>query len=394
MGKNKSGRLKRTGCFLAGIILGLSLLLGVHWLAGRDELLKFAGQWLVGELLRQAMPLQWEKEAGEGYSRKAGEADPAYRKIQEDQSFYREHEYLAWYGDETTGQKEEGVRQEPETKASLEQEPGQEAVFETLSGSLKRPVTGKTYPLAQLADYDFLRKEFYSIHTSTTAGKELLDAKALLETDLSMKQGAEGPQILIYHTHGQEAYRDSKQGETVIGVGSYLTELLEAKGYQVYHDTTVYDLKNGVMDRSKAYNYALEGLEKILKENPSIEVVLDIHRDGVSEKLHLMQSIDGRDTAKIMFFNGLSRTPKGPISHLPNPYLKENLAFSLQLKLGAEAYFPGFSRNIYLKGLRYNEHLRPRSCLIEVGAQTNTYQEALNAMEPLAELLYMVLQGN
>ncbi len=308
MGKNKSGRLKRTGCFLAGIILGLSLLLGVHWLDGRDEILKFAGQWLVGELLRQAMPLQWEKEAGEGYSRKAGEVDPAYRKIQEDQSFYREHEYLAWYGDETTGQKEEGVRQEPETMASLEQEPGQEAVFETLSGSLKRPVTGKTYPLAQLADYDFLRKEFYSIHTSTTAGKELLDAKALLETDLSMKQGAEGPQILIYHTHGQEAYRDSKQGETVIGVGSYLTELLEAKGYQVYHDTTVYDLKNGVMDRSKAYNYALEGLEKILKENPSIEVVLDIHRDGVSEKLHLMQSIDGRDTAKIMFFTTRSIT--------------------------------------------------------------------------------------
>ena len=52
------------------------------------------------------------------------------------------------------------------------------------------------------------------------------------------------------------------------------------------------------------------------------------------------------------------------------------------------------TRKIYLKGLRYNLHLRPRSSLIEVGAQTNTYEEARNAMEPLAELLDMVLQGN
>ncbi len=61
--------------------------------------------------------------------------------------------------------------------------------------------------------------------------------------------------------------------------------------------------------------------------------------------------------------------------------------------MNAQAYFPGFTRKIYLKGLRYNLHLRPRSALIEVGAQTNTFEEALNAMEPLAELLDMVLQG-
>lgn len=148
------------------------------------------------------------------------------------------------------------------------------------------------------------------------------------------------------------------------------------------------------MDRSRAYNYALEGVERILKENPSIQVILDIHRDGVGENVHLVSEVDGKPTAQIMFFNGLSQTPEGPIAYLPNPYRKENLAFSLQLKLGAEAYYPGYTRKIYLKGLRYNEHLLPRSCLIEVGAQNNTYKEALNAMEPLAELLAMVLQGN
>ena len=94
-----------------------------------------------------------------------------------------------------------------------------------------------------------------------------------------------------------------------------------------------------------------------------------------------------------MFFNGLSQTPDGPVEYLENPYREDNLAFSLQMQLNAQAYFPGFTRKIYLKGLRYNLHLRPRSALIEVGAQTNTFEEALNAMEPLAELLDMVLQG-
>ena len=69
-----------------------------------------------------------------------------------------------------------------------------------------------------------------------------------------------------------------------------------------------------------------------------------------------------------------------------------NLAFSFQMKLCAEAMYPGYTRNIYLKGLRYNLHLRPRSALIEVGAQNNTYEEACNAMEPLAELLDTVLR--
>ena len=148
-----------------------------------------------------------------------------------------------------------------------------------------------------------------------------------------------------------------------------------------------------IRDSSKAYNYALDGITNILQQNPSIEVVLDIHRDGVGENLHLVTQVDGKDTAQIMFFNGLSQTPEGPIEYLQNPNREDNLAFSLQMQLDAAAYYPGFTRKIYLKGLRYNEHLRPKSSLIEVGAQTNTYQEALNAMEPLSELLDMVLSG-
>ena len=72
-------------------------------------------------------------------------------------------------------------------------------------------------------------------------------------------------------------------------------------------------------------------------------------------------------------------------------YLEENLAFSFQMKLAAEEYYPGFARANYLKGYRYNLHYRPKSLLVEVGAQTNTLEEAKNAMEPLADLLHKVL---
>ncbi len=76
---------------------------------------------------------------------------------------------------------------------------------------------------------------------------------------------------------------------------------------------------------------------------------------------------------------------------MENPYLKENLAFSLQMKTTADALYPGFSRKIYLNAYRFSLHMLPRSTLIEVGAQTNTKAEIWNAMEPLAKALASVL---
>lgn len=258
-----------------------------------------------------------------------------------------------------------------------------------------RPVTGTEYITEQLADYDFLMKHFYTVHPTTTAGRDMMKAETFLSEDLSLPQGGGEPQILIYHTHSQEEFSDYHEGNTeatIVGVGDYLTELLTAKGYHVIHDTSVYDLRDGTLDRSKAYTYALDGITGILQKYPSIQVVLDVHRDGVKEGTRLVQAINGKQTATIMFFNGTSQTPTGPIEYLKNPYRTDNMAFSFQMKLCADAYYPGFTRKIYLKGLRYNMHLRPRSALIEVGAQTNTYEEARNAMEPLAELLDMVLK--
>ena len=96
--------------------------------------------------------------------------------------------------------------------------------------------------------------------------------------------------------------------------------------------------------------------------------------------------------SKLMFFNGLSRTTKnGDLTNLPNQYIADNLALSFQMKLAADEYYPGFTRSIYLKGYRYNMHYCPKTMLVEVGAQTNTLQEAMNAMEPLSDLLHKVL---
>lgn len=254
---------------------------------------------------------------------------------------------------------------------------------------------GQTIIREKLADYDYVMQNFYSVHPTTTAGRELMDAKEFLGMDFSIEKKEGEPQILIYHTHSQEEFADYPENPeaTIVSVGTYLTRLLEERGYNVIHDESVYDFRDGKLDRSQAYTYALDGITGILQEYPSIEVILDIHRDGVAESTRLVKEINGKMTAQIMFFNGLSQTPDGEIAYLPNPNRAGNLGFSFQLQLAAAEKYPGFTRKIYLKGLRYNEHLRARSALIEVGAQTNTLEEAKNAMEPLAELLAAVLKG-
>ena len=249
----------------------------------------------------------------------------------------------------------------------------------------------------QLSDTTWLRKNFYTIDPSPSISDSLLDSETLLGTDMKLTE-AEGPEILIFHTHSQECFVDSKEGDpntSIVAVGDYLTELLETQyGFEVLHHTKEYDMIDGKLDRNEAYSLALPDLKEILEENPSIQVILDIHSDGVKKDQHLVTDVDGKSTAQIMFFNGLSYlNAVGDIDYLKNDNLQGNLAFSFQLQKVAEEYYPGYARRIYLKGYRYNLHLLPKSVVIEVGAQTNTLQEELNAMEPLAFVLNKVLHG-
>lgn len=250
------------------------------------------------------------------------------------------------------------------------------------------------YDMNKLLDFDYLISHFYVVDSITEATKDIFDSKKLLNMDMSIIKSKKEPQILIYHTHASEAYIDSKPGveaDTVVGTGTYLTELLEGYGYQVYHDTTAYDRKeNGESNRNRSYSTALPSIERILNENPTIQVVIDLHRDSGPKRV---TTINGKDTAQVMLFNGLSRNQSGPIEGLENPYQQENLAFSLQTALVGRKLYSGFIHKNYLKNYRYNMHLRERSLLIELGTVNNSVMEAYNAMEPLASILNQVLSN-
>lgn len=257
------------------------------------------------------------------------------------------------------------------------------------------PVQDKSYSYKwdELQDYKSLVKAFYAVDSTTRAGEELLQVERLLSKDMRMQGSADEPQILIYHTHSQEAFADSAAGNestSIVGVGENLASILREKyGYNVMHHIGCYDTES----RDYAYNNSLPEIEKLLAEYPSIEVVIDLHRDAMPEEKRLVMNLQGRPTAQFMFFNGLSRTSKGEIEYLENPYLEDNLAFSFQMQAACNEYYPGLARRVYLKAYRYNMHLCPKTLLIELGAQNNTVEEAMNACDPLAHVLDLVLSG-
>lgn len=302
------------------------------------------------------------------------------------------------YVDEKTGEVIPSVGSADGTSLSDEKDAGGQTAdagaAESQAASAVADIKAVTFAREKLNDFDYLIQNFYQVDNTTTIGSTQLNADALLGKDVRLSHDASTPQILIYHTHSQEGYADSVPGDasmSVVGVGDYLTELLTQKyGFSVIHHTGQYD----VGDRDHAYAKAGPALEQILAENKSIEVVIDLHRDGVGNNTRLVTEQNGMPMAQIMFFNGLSRTTKtGDIEYLYNPYIADNLAISFQMQLKAAEYYPGFTRRIYLKGYRYNMHYCPKTLLIEVGAQTNTLAEAKNAMVPLADLLNKVLTG-
>lgn len=285
--------------------------------------------------------------------------------------------------------------QDPETQESKNQETASQ---EPTEEAFTLPAQQVQLSMEKLQNFDYLLNNFFVLDPSTTINQEELNIDSLMGKDLTLKQDNSAPQILIYHSHSQEGFADSQEGDpstSVLAVGDYLEQILtEQYGYQVIHLKDTFDIVDGQIDRSAAYDYALEKVEQVLEENPTIEVVIDLHRDGVPEDVHLATEINGKSTAQIMFFNGLSKSKtNGPIDYLYNPYISDNLAFSFRLEYEAAQYYPDLTRCVYLKCYRYNLHVRPKSLLLEVGAQTNTFQEAKNAMEPFAVILNKVLKG-
>ena len=273
----------------------------------------------------------------------------------------------------------------------VEEESRQEELV-TVTSDEMLPVKKQEISALLLQSPEYVRTNFFTVDPTTALDDRFLDYASLLKTDMSVRNKT--PKVLIYHTHSQEGFLDSVAGEdetTIVGVGEYLSKLLSQQyGLEVIHHVAYYDLES----RDYAYSLAAKDLEQVLEEHPDIDVMIDLHRDAVKEGNRLVTQVDGKTMARFMFFNGMSYTgQRGNLTSLANPYIQENLAFSFQLKLMAEEYYPGLTRKTYIKGYRYNMHYRPRSLLIELGGQTNTLEEAMNSCDILAWLIASVLLG-
>lgn len=211
-----------------------------------------------------------------------------------------------------------------------------------------------------------------------------LDAALLKEGTVDVPLG-EGPQILIVHTHGSEAYsmtdgevyeesdpyRTTDCAHNVVRVGEEMATVFRAYGFQVVHDTTLCDYPsyNGAYDRSKAV------VEQWLEQYPSIKVVLDVHRDalvGSDGEVYKMVSTEaGRKVAQVMIVLG---TDAGGAEH---PRWKDNMAFALKLQRNMVKGYASLARPVVLRKSRYNQHLSPGSILVEVGGHGNSLTEAI-----------------
>lgn len=231
-----------------------------------------------------------------------------------------------------------------------------------------------------------------------SAGAEF-DAGALITAPLQFDRTADGPLILIVHTHATEAYTVADGDEyfgnyrttdirfNVVRVGQALADRLNANGLSTVHDTTLND-EPGYYD---AYERTAAVIARYLDEYPSIQMVIDVHRDAVTlddgSEMAVPCRLNGRDAAQLMLVMGTD------IAGLVHPDWKSNLSMALKLQAHCERCAPGVFRQMSLRSERYNEHLTPNSILLEVGAAGNTLREAIASAEFFADRLTEVLSA-
>lgn len=259
-------------------------------------------------------------------------------------------------------------------------------------------VTGEN--IANYSSLEDLKKYLYTIESDTFVTEEDLNVGKLMAVDLTVDLDTADPKILVFHTHSQEAFIDSTgtREDSILGIGDELCRVLEEDyNIKTIHDDGQYDVADGIVKISGAYERMEPRIQKILEENPEIEVCIDLHRDILPSNEHLLWDNDGSPTARIMYFNGMSRLFKDgeitDLEHLPNPNLMENLAFSMQMKLISNEKYPEFTRKNYIRAYRYSLHMKGKSLLIELGSDRNTVEEAYNAVKPLAEILVNCIAG-
>lgn len=262
-------------------------------------------------------------------------------------------------------------------------------------------MTDRQVTQEQLADDQYVLQKLINFDANLNHQNQamnLVDISRIAQKEFNITSHLEGPQVLIMHTHSTERFAgEEPNGRGVIDLGRYLKEILETQyGIQTLHCTSSFDVVDGRTEITGSYERMEPEISKIIKENPSIQLVMDIHRDGIDSTDKFLANVNGQSAAKLMFVNGFCQVQKQgvltPITRLPNPYVEDNMALSLQLQLKANELHPGLMRKTLVKPYRYSLHMKPMSLLIEVGNQNNIKEEALVTMEALAELLMDVIE--
>lgn len=234
-------------------------------------------------------------------------------------------------------------------------------------------------------DADNATAVFNNITVRNTTPSHTIDIQSALEkpATLSIANKAE-PTVLIFHTHTTECYemlnlgwyttdyitRSTDASVNMVRVGDAICEELEKMGIGVIHDTEIHDTKyTGAYDRSR------ESIEKIMAENPTIQIVIDVHRDAIKQsdgtRIKPTATVNGKKTAQVMIIAGCE---DGKVTSFPT--WEENLTFALQLQQAAETKYPGLMRPILFSARKYNMDITPCSVLLEMGSDSNTLEEA------------------
>ena len=210
------------------------------------------------------------------------------------------------------------------------------------------------------------------------------------------------PSVLIFHTHTTESYeildrgwyaqdyvtRSKSADRNMVRVGMEIKEQLENAGYTVIHDTQIHD-----ESYTGAYSHSRKSVEEYLKKYPSIQIVLDIHRDAIEldngERIKPVATVFGKKAAQMMIITGCE---EGKVTNFPN--WKKNLTFAMELQSICEELYPGVMRPLYFCQRKYNMDLSPNNLLVEMGSCANTLEEAAYSGRLLGNALVKLLDKN
>ena len=228
------------------------------------------------------------------------------------------------------------------------------------------------------------------------------NVSSLLQKSLSWDLSAEAPTVLIIHTHASESYtpepgqsyaqtaqyRTLDTQYNMVALGDGLTALLEQAGIGVIHDRRIHDYPS----YNDSYTNARNAAQQLLAQYPSIQVVLDLHRDAVlnanGSQFAPVVEVQGKRVAKLMLVVGTDA------SGMHHPNWKENLAAAVKLQVLLEKQVPGITRPVLLRAQRFNHDLSEGAMIVEIGTAGNTLQEAMGAMEFLAQALIGLMHGS